>query len=67
MQTTYRFTEKSRPSNEVEYFANGGLTDAELEQYARRTSKRPGLCLLILLAMPFVAEQLCRLVERLLR
>lgn len=58
---TPKLTEETRVANELDYFANGALTDAELAQYARRTSKRPGLCLLALLAAPFVTEALCRL------
>jgi hypothetical protein len=54
-------TIKSRMRDEVEYFARGGMTDAELEQYARRTAKRPGLCFAALAASPFVIELLCRL------
>lgn len=37
------------------------LTNAELDQYARRTTKRPLLCFLALAASPLVAELLCRL------
>jgi hypothetical protein len=56
-----RFTEATRAANEVDYFDNGGMTDAELEQYASRTTKRPLLCFAILAAMPFIAEGVCRL------
>jgi hypothetical protein len=56
-----RFTEATRAANEVDYFEKGGLTDAELEQYARRTTKRPLLCFAILAAAPFIVEGLCRL------
>jgi hypothetical protein len=38
------------------------MTDAELQQYARRTTKRPLLCFAIIAAMPFVAECICRLI-----
>jgi hypothetical protein len=58
---TLRFTEKTRAKNEIEYFADGGMTDDELAQYARRTSKRPALCFAILAASPFIVEGLCRL------
>jgi hypothetical protein len=56
-----RFTEATRPANEIDYFANGGMSDDKLAQYARRTTKRPLLCFAILAAMPFVAEGVCRL------
>jgi hypothetical protein len=56
-----RFTEATRPANEIEYFEKGGMTDAELEQYASRTTKRPLLCFAIIAAMPFIGEGLCRL------
>lgn len=56
-----RFTEATRTANEIEYFEKGGMTDAELEQYARRTTKRPLLCFAIVAAIPFIAEGLCRL------
>jgi hypothetical protein len=56
-----RFTEATRPSNEIDYFTDGGMSDAELEQYARRTTKRPLLCFAIIAATPFIAEGVCRL------
>lgn len=56
-----RFTEAMRPTNEIDYFEKGGMTDAELEQYARRTTKRPLLCFAIIAAAPFIIEGLCRL------
>jgi hypothetical protein len=56
-----RFTEATRQANEIDYFADGGMTDAKLEQYARRTTKRPLLCFAMLAAAPFIAEGLCRL------
>jgi hypothetical protein len=56
-----RFTEATRSANEIDYFSNGGMSDDELAQYARRTTKRPLLCFAILAAMPFVAEGVCRL------
>lgn len=56
----FHFTAASRPADEAEYFARD-LTDAELAQYARRTTKRPLLCFLAIAAMPFVAECLCRM------
>ncbi|SDR47299.1 hypothetical protein [Paraburkholderia tuberum] len=56
-----RFTEATRPANEIDYFAAGGMTDAELEQYARRTTKRPLLGFAIIAASPFVVELICRL------
>lgn len=40
---------------------NRSLTDAELEQYMRRTTTRPLLSFLALAASPFVVELLCRL------
>lgn len=57
----FRFTERSRASDEVKYFERGGMTDAELAQYARRTTKRPLLCFAIIAASPFITEGLCRL------
>ncbi|PQV51005.1 hypothetical protein [Paraburkholderia sp. BL21I4N1] len=59
--TAPRFTEATRPANEITYFENGGMTDAELAQYARRTTKRPLVCFAVIAASPFVAEGLCRL------
>jgi hypothetical protein len=56
-----RLTEATRTTNEIDYFENGGMTDAELEQYARRTTKRPLLCFALLAASPFIIEGLCRL------
>ncbi|MFM0689271.1 hypothetical protein PQQ77_25075 [Paraburkholderia strydomiana] len=56
-----RFTEKTRTANEIDYFADGGMTDVELEQYARRTTMRPLLCFAILAASPFIVEGVCRL------
>ncbi|WP_454826071.1 hypothetical protein [Paraburkholderia xenovorans] len=56
-----RFTEATRPLNEIEYFENGGMTDAELAQYARRTTKRPLLCFAVIAATLFIIEGLCRL------
>ncbi|SDR18537.1 hypothetical protein SAMN05443245_3400 [Paraburkholderia fungorum] len=56
-----RFTAATRATNEIEYFADGGMSDAELEQYARRTTKRPLLCFAIIAAIPFIAEGICRL------
>ncbi|MBN3848177.1 hypothetical protein G3N58_15250 [Paraburkholderia sp. Ac-20342] len=56
-----RFTARTRVADEVSYFGRGGLTDAELAQYARRTARRPALSFLALAATPFVAELLCRL------
>jgi len=61
----FQFTQDSRIANEVDYFERGGMTDAELEQYSRRTTKRPLLCLAIVAAIPFVTEGICRLMERL--
>jgi hypothetical protein len=56
-----RFTEATRTKNELDYFIDGGMTDAELAQYARRTSKRPLLCFSFLAAAPFIVEGICRL------
>lgn len=56
-------TLETRIRDEAEYFFEP-LTDAELAQIARRTSRRPGLCLLFLLASPFILEALCRLLQR---
>jgi hypothetical protein len=56
-----RLTEATRTTNEIDYFANGGMSDAELEQYARRTTKRPLLCFATIAATPFIIEGLCRL------
>ncbi|WP_144149398.1 hypothetical protein [Paraburkholderia sp. BCC1884] len=58
---TPRLTEATRTTNEIDYFANGGMSDAELEQYARRTTKRPLLCFAILATVPFIVEGICRL------
>lgn len=55
-----RFTEATRPANEIDYFADGGMSDAELEQYARRTTTRPLLCFAMLAASPFITEGVCR-------
>ncbi|BEU21600.1 hypothetical protein [Paraburkholderia sp. 22B1P] len=57
----FQFTPRSRATDEIDYFENGGMTDAELEQYSRRTTKRPLVCFAILAAVPFVAEGICRL------
>jgi hypothetical protein len=54
-------TVESRTRDEVEYFARGSMTTAELEQYARRTTKRPGVCFVVIAAAPLVIEGLCRL------
>jgi hypothetical protein len=54
------FTEASRCSDEVEYFARR-MSDAELEQYARWTSKRPLLSFAIVLAAIFLIEGAMRL------
>lgn len=59
--TAPRLTEATRTINEIDYFEKGGMTDAELEQYARRTTKRPLLCFAAIAASPFAAEGLCRL------
>ncbi|NIF51435.1 hypothetical protein [Burkholderia sp. Ax-1724] len=61
IQTVPRFTAETRTADEVEYFSRGGLTDAELASYARRTTRHPGLCFAVLAASPFVAELICRL------
>lgn len=37
------------------------MSEADLQQYASRTAQRPGLCLLAILALPFVQELACRL------
>jgi hypothetical protein len=37
------------------------MTDADLEQYARRTTKRPLLCFAFLASTPFLMEVVCRL------
>jgi hypothetical protein len=58
-----RLTEATRPTNEIDYFEKGGMTDAELEQYARRTTKRPLVCFAVVAASPFVIEGLCRLFD----
>ena len=56
-----RFTAETRTKNELDYFVDGGMTDAELAQYARRTTKRPLLCFVALAAAPFILEGVCRL------
>ncbi|AUT68554.1 MULTISPECIES: hypothetical protein [Paraburkholderia] len=54
----------TRVVDEVEYFvAMPPLTDAELAQYSRRTTKRPLLCFAMLAALPFVVEGVCRLLK----
>lgn len=37
------------------------MSDEELRQYERCTAKRPGLCLLALLALPLINEIACRI------
>ncbi|NIE67445.1 hypothetical protein [Burkholderia sp. Ax-1719] len=59
-QTEPRHTAESRCRDEVAHFAQR-MTDAQLEQYARRTTKRPLLCFAFLAATPFIAEGVCRL------
>jgi hypothetical protein len=56
-----RLTEATRTTNEIDYFEKGGMTDAELEQYARRTTKRPLFCFAVIAASPFAIEGLCRI------
>ena len=54
----------TRVVDEVEHFADSRpLTDEELAQYARRTTKRPGLAFATLAALPFAAEGLCHLLK----
>jgi hypothetical protein len=54
----------SRMVDEVEYFASmPPLTDEELAQYSRRTTKRPLLCFAIIAALPFITEGVCRLLK----
>ncbi|GJH05004.1 hypothetical protein [Paraburkholderia terrae] len=54
----------TRVVDEVEYFvAMPPLTDAELAQYERRTTKRPLLCFALIAALPFVIEGVCRLLK----
>ncbi|MEM5371326.1 hypothetical protein V4C53_35575 [Paraburkholderia azotifigens] len=54
----------TRVVDEVEHFASlPPLTDEELAQYARRTTKRPGLAFATLAALPFAAEGLCHLLK----
>jgi hypothetical protein len=55
-----KLTADSRCRDEVEYFSRG-MTAAELERYARNTTKRPLLWFAVLAALPFVGEGLCRL------
>ncbi|MBB2928360.1 hypothetical protein [Paraburkholderia silvatlantica] len=57
---TFKFTAESRTLDEVAHFAPR-MTDAQLEQYARRTTKRPLLCFAFLAASPFLMELACRL------
>jgi hypothetical protein len=59
-ETPPALTVESRCRDEVEYFGSR-LTTAELEQYSRRTTKRPLLCLALIAASPFIIEALCRL------
>ncbi|MEW9586773.1 hypothetical protein [Paraburkholderia sp. DGU8] len=56
-----RFTEATRPTHETPQSEKAGMSDAELEQYARRTTKRPLLCFALLAASPFIVEGICRL------
>jgi hypothetical protein len=50
--------------DEVEHFASmPPLSEEELAQYSRRTTKRPLLCFAILAALPFVTEGICRLLK----
>ena len=54
----------TRVVDEVELFADTRpLTDEELAQYARRTTKRPGLAFAALASLPFVTEGLCHLLK----
>ncbi|BCF96598.1 hypothetical protein PPGU19_011670 [Paraburkholderia sp. PGU19] len=54
----------TRLIDEVEYFASmPPLTDAELAQYSRRTTKRPLLCFALIAALPFVIEGVCRVLK----
>jgi hypothetical protein len=55
MQTLLH-TVRTRNADEVEYFASQPLTDEELAQIARRTSKRPGLCLVLVIAAVIFAD-----------
>ena len=55
-------TEQTRVRDEVDLFCEP-LTDAELAQYARRTSKRPALCLMAVIAAAIFAEPLIDAVE----
>ncbi|TDY26270.1 hypothetical protein B0G81_6780 [Paraburkholderia sp. BL6665CI2N2] len=60
-RTAFRFTAESRTTDELDYYARGGMSDAELAQYARRTTKRPLICFAVLLLAPFITEAICRL------
>jgi len=52
----------TRIADEAKYFDSlPPLTDEELAQYKRNTTKRPGLSLAAIAAMPFVAGGLCHL------
>lgn len=42
------------------------MSEELLAQYARRTTKRPLLCFLVIAAMPFVNEVICRIAESML-
>lgn len=54
----------TRVVDEVEHFASmPPLTDAELAQYSRRTTKRPLLCFAMIAAVPFAIEGVCRLLK----
>ena len=48
-------TLETRNRDEAEYFFEP-LTDAELAQIARRTSKRPGLCLVLVIVAAIFAD-----------
>ena len=56
-----RFAEALPAANEIKHFENDGMSDAELEQYARRTTKRPLLCFAAIAASLFAPELICRL------
>ncbi|MGF6643142.1 hypothetical protein [Paraburkholderia sp. GAS82] len=55
----FTYSAKSRCRDEVSYFA-GRMTTAELQQFERRTTKRPLICLAAIVAAHFVAEGICR-------
>jgi hypothetical protein len=55
-------TEQTRNLDEIDLFCEP-LTDAELEQYASRTTDYPGFCLAIVITLAFFGESLMNATE----